>query len=116
VWKATTLTNDMPGTMPIPQSNVTWWVLCGEIKPCFCSVELARTEGHRTVHTHRGYPTTPEFKSLVEQEGRAWRRISQVGCVLQHDLPRPDDSSVLDSEVVEVEETVDHLLSGLAVV
>ncbi len=52
----------------------------------------------------------------MEQEGRAWRRISQVGCVLQHDLPRPDDSSVLDSEVVVVEETVDHLLSGLAVV
>jgi hypothetical protein len=52
----------------------------------------------------------------VEQGSRAWRGISYIWCILQPDLPRRDDSSVLDWVGAEVEEKAGRLLSGLAAV
>ena len=69
-----------------------------QIKASLASVQVRSDAAEFRVElcTHQNYPTTPEFRSLVEQGIRAWHVVSYTWHVLQSSLPRRDDSSALD--------------------
>lgn len=74
------------GTMAIQHNTVD--ALREKVNLASVQVRSDVVESHGTFCTHQNYPTTPEFRSLVEQGSRAWREISSIWCALKSDLPK----------------------------